>query len=70
MQSELLPQGIRVEGYYPGTIKTKLFAKNGLPDKDLTNALEINTAAKAIKFMVDQDDNVVIMELGIKHMYN
>lgn len=70
MQSELLPQGIRVEGYYPGTIKTKLFAKNGLPDKDLTNALEVNTAAKAIKFMVDQDDNVVIMDLGIKHIYN
>lgn len=70
MQSELLPQGIRVEGYYPGTIQTSLFAKNGLQDKDLTNALKINTAAKAIKFMVDQDDDVVITDLGIKHIYN
>lgn len=70
MQSELLPQGIRMEGFYPGTIKTKLFAKNGLPDKDLTNALRINTAAKAIKFMIDQDDDVVITDLGIKHIYN
>ena len=70
MQSELLPQGIRVEGFYPGTIQTRLFAKNGLPDKDLTNALKINTAAKAIKFMVDQDDDIVITDLGIKHIYN
>lgn len=70
MQSELLPQGIRIEGFYPGTIRTKLFAKNGLPDKDLTNALKITTAAKAIEFMVNQDDNVVITELGIKHIYN
>lgn len=70
MQSELLKQGIRVEGFYPGTIRTKLFEKNGLPDKDLTNALKISTAAKAIKFMIDQDDDVVITDLGIKHMYN
>lgn len=70
MQSELLPQGIRVEGFYPGTIQTSLFAKNGLPDKDLTNALKINTAAKAVVFMVEQDDDVVITELGIKHIYN
>lgn len=70
MQSELLPQGIRVEGFYPGTIQTGLFAKNGLPDKDLTNALKISTAAKAIKFMVDQDEEVVIIDLGIKHIYN
>lgn len=70
MQSELLPQGIRMEGFYPGTIQTGLFAKNGLPDKDLTNALKISTAAKAIKFMVEQDDDVVITELGIKHIYN
>ncbi len=70
MQSELLPQGIRVEGFYPGTIQTGLFAKNGLPDKDLTNALKVSTAAKAIKFMVDQDEDVVIMDLGMKHIYN
>lgn len=70
MQSELLPQGIRMEGFYPGTIQTSLFAKNGLPDKDLTNALKINTAAKAIVFMIEQDDDVVITELGIKHIYN
>lgn len=70
MQSELLSQGIRVEGFYPGTIRTNLFAKNGLPDKDLTNALKISTAAKAIKFMIDQDDDVVIMDLGMKHIYN
>ncbi len=37
---------------------------------DLTNALKISTAAKAIKFMVDQDDDVVITDLGIKHIYN
>lgn len=70
MQSELLPQRIRIEGFYPGTIRTNLFAKNGLPDKDLTNALKISTVAKAIKFMVDQDDDVVITDLGIKHIYN
>lgn len=70
MQSELLPQGIRVEGFYPGTIQTGLFAKNGLPDKDLTNALKVETAAKAIQFMVEQEDDVVIMDLGIKHIYN
>ncbi len=70
MQSELLPQGIRMEGFYPGTIQTGLFAKNGLPDKDLTNALKVSTAAKAIQFMVDQDDDVVIMDLGIKHIFN
>lgn len=70
MQSELLPQGIRVEGFYPGTIQTGLFAKNGLPNKDLTNALKTSTVAKTIKFMVDQEDDVVITELGIKHIYN
>lgn len=70
MQSELLPQGIRMEGFYPGTIQTGLFAKNGLPDKDLTNALKVSTAAKAIQFMVNQDDDVVIMDLGMKHIFN
>jgi len=70
MQSELLPQHIKIEGFYPGTIQTGLFAKNGLPNKDLTNAMPISTVAKAIKFMVDQDDDIVITDLGIKHIYN
>ena len=66
LQEEAAPYGIHVTGFYPGTIKTDLFAKAGLEMKG--SAITTEQAVKTIEFVINADDEVLIPELGIKHL--
>lgn len=65
LQQETAQYGVRVTGFYPGTIKTDMFAKAGIDMKG--PAISTDDAVKAIQFMLSLGDDVVIPELGIKH---
>lgn len=64
IQEEASEYGVRVTGFYPGTIKTELFAKAGLQISG--TALTTEQAVKAIEFVLSCDDDVLIPEIGIK----
>jgi short-subunit dehydrogenase len=65
LQQETAQYGVRVTGFYPGTVKTDLFAKAGLEMKG--PAMSTDDAVKVIQFVLSLKDDVVIPELGIKH---
>lgn len=65
IEAELASDHIRIMGFYPGKMDTGLFEKQGIK-KDMSDGLDTEIAAKAIKFMVEVGDNVIIPELGIK----
>lgn len=65
LQQEAKEYGVKVTGFYPGTVKTDLFAKAGLEMKG--PAISTDDAVNAISFVVSLGDDVVIPELGIKH---
>jgi len=66
LQEEAAAYGVRVTGFYPGTIKTDLFAKAGLDMKG--PAITTEQAVKTLEFIIASDENMVIPELGIKHL--
>jgi short-subunit dehydrogenase len=66
LQDEAYDYNVRVTGFYPGTIRTELFAKAGLPLNG--KALTTEQAVKAIEFVLDCDDKVLIPEIGIKRV--
>lgn len=66
LQDEAYDYNVRVTGFYPGTIRTKLFEKAGLPLNG--KALTTEQAVKAIEFVLDCDDDVLIPEIGMKHL--
>lgn len=62
-------KNVKVTGFYPGFMKTNLFKKAG-NDYDTTTGLEVEKAAKAVRFIVESGDDVLIPELGIKDIEN
>ena len=62
-------KGVKVTGFYPGFMQTDLFKKAG-NDYDTSSGLEVFKVAKAIKFIVDADEDVIIPEMGIKDIEN
>lgn len=66
LQEEAAEYNVRVTGFYPGTIKTNLFAKAGLPLNG--KALTTQQAVRAIEFVLACDNEVLIPEIGIKHV--
>jgi NAD(P)-dependent dehydrogenase (short-subunit alcohol dehydrogenase family) len=62
---ELAPHKIRVSGFYPGLMATQIFEKAGIK-RDLSNALDVQEAARAVAFMVDTDTDSLIPEFGMK----
>jgi len=66
LQEEAAEYNVRVTGFYPGTIKTELFAKAGLPLNG--NALTTEQAVKAIEFVLDCDDEILVPEIGVRHI--
>ena len=65
LQEEAAEYNVRVTGFYPGTIKTDLFAKAGLPRNG--KALTVDQAVKAIEFVLYCDDDMLIPEIGARH---
>lgn len=66
LQQEAAEYGVRVTGFYPGTIQTDLFAKAGIEMKGV--AITTEQAVKSVEFLLSCDENVLIPELGIKHV--
>lgn len=66
LQQEAAEYGVRVTGFYPGTIKTDLFAKAGIDMKGASITTE--QAVKSIEFLLSCSDDVLIPELGIKRI--
>lgn len=64
LQEEAAEYNVRVTGFYPGTIRTNLFAKAGLPLNG--KALTTEQAVKAIEFVLSCDDEVLVPEIGVK----
>lgn len=62
-------KGVKVTGFYPGFMQTDLFKKAGR-DYDTSTGLEVEKVAKAIEFIVNCDEDVVIPEMGIKDIEN
>lgn len=64
IQEEAAEYGVRVTGFYPGTTKTDLFKKAGLPIN--TNAMSTDDIVKAIEYILAQPENILIPHLEIK----
>lgn len=69
IQRVLSKENIKVTGFYPGFMQTDLFKKAG-NDYDTSTGLEVEKVAKAIEFIVNCDDDVIIPEFGIKDIEN
>lgn len=62
-------KGVKITGLYPGFMQTNLFKKAG-NDYDTSTGLEVEKVVKAIDFIINCDDDVIIPELGIKDIEN
>ena len=69
IQKDVSKKGIKVTGFYPGFMQTNLFKKAG-NDYDTSTGLEVEKVAKAVKFIVSCDNDVIIPEFGIKDIEN
>lgn len=65
IQKSASKKGIKVTGFYPGFMQTNLFKKAG-NDYDTSTGLEVEKVAKAIEFIINCDNDVIIPEFGIK----
>lgn len=69
IQKDISKKGIKVTGFYPGFMQTDIFKKAG-NDYDTSTGLEVEKVAKAIEFIINCDDDVIIPEFGIKDIEN
>lgn len=69
IQRTLSKENIKVTGFYPGFMQTDLFKKAG-NDYDTSTGLETQKVAKAIRFITECEDDVIIPEFGIKDIEN
>ena len=61
--------GVKLEGFYPGFMQTKLFEKAG-NNYDTSTGLEPEKMAKSIEFMINAPEDVVFTEVGMKDIQN
>lgn len=64
IQEEAATYGVRVTGFFPGTVRTDLFKKAGLSIKG--PALETAQIVRTIRFVIDSDEDLIIPELGVR----
>lgn len=69
IQKDISKKGIKVTGFYPGFMQTDIFKKAG-NDYDTSTGLEVEKVAKAVEFIVNCEDDVIIPEFGIKDIEN
>lgn len=69
IQKDVSKKGIKVTGFYPGFMQTDIFKKAG-NDYDTSTGLEVEKVAKAIDFIINCDEDVIIPEFGIKDIEN
>jgi short-subunit dehydrogenase len=64
IQEEAGEYGVRVTGFYPGTVQTDLFKKAGLSIHGA--ALSTEQIVKTLRFVIESDNTMVFPELGVK----
>lgn len=64
MQDELKPFNVAVDGFYPGAMKTGIFAKAG-DTKERPNALDLPVVAEALAYLCSLPDGVSAPEFGL-----
>lgn len=69
MQDELAKYGIRVTDVLPGMMKTDIFQKVNVT-KDMAHGLDTKEVGRLVQFILDTPSNVLIPEVGIKHINN
>ncbi len=69
IQKAISKKGIKVTGFYPGFMQTNLFKKAG-NDYDTSTGLEVEKVAKAVEFIINCEEDVIIPEFGIKDIEN
>ena len=69
IQKDVSKKGVKVTGFYPGFMQTDIFKKAG-NDYDTSTGLETEKVAKAIEFIINLDEDVIIPEIGIKDIEN
>ena len=69
IQKDVSKKGIKVTGFYPGFMQTDIFKKAG-NDYDTSTGLEVEKVARAIEFIINCDEDVIIPEFGIKDIEN
>lgn len=69
IQKDVSKKGIKVTGFYPGFMQTNIFKKAG-NDYDTSTGLEVEKVAKAVEFIINLDEDVIIPEFGIKDIEN
>lgn len=69
IQKDVSKKGVKVTGFYPGFMQTNIFKTAG-NDYDTSTGLETEKVAKAIEFIMNCDDDVIIPEFGIKDIEN
>ena len=69
IQKAVSKKGVKVTGFYPGFMQTNLFKKAG-NDYDTSTGLEVEKVVKAINFIINCDEDVIIPEFGIKDIEN
>ena len=62
-------KGVKITGFYPGFMQTKLFEKAG-NNYDTSTGLEPEKMATAIKYVIDAPADMVITEFGAKDIEN
>jgi short-subunit dehydrogenase len=67
LEDELAGYGIGVTGVYPGKMNTQLFEKVGI-HKGMDDAVEPDSVARVIEFILSFENNVVFPEIGIKNI--
>lgn len=59
LKADLEKTNIKVSGFYPGGMKTKMYEKVGI-QRDTQNWMETDKVAKIIVFMLEQDETMVM----------
>lgn len=62
--AELAGTGVTVSGFYPGAMKTNLFAAAGV-EKDMSKYMELPGVVHALIFLIENPDNFQIAQLEI-----
>lgn len=68
LEPELAKYGIAVTGVYPGKIRTKLFEKVGVTNKDMRDAMDVMDVAQVVGMLLELKPGLVMPEVGIKRL--
>ncbi|MBI2627582.1 SDR family NAD(P)-dependent oxidoreductase [Candidatus Nomurabacteria bacterium] len=66
LKLDLTPFNISVVGFYPGFFHTGIFEKAGDSKTDFSTAMPVEKPAKALAYLVDADDDLVVNTLEIQ----